>query len=159
MKKISDNKKGLTRLGLLIIIVLLIVVIIALFVYFGNQKKRNFITMAKGYINEVRTLVSEDAITLPDTYKERVVISISQIEPNKKLQKSSFGGEWVINKSYIIIKNSGTEYSPIYDYYIALEDSKGNCLELTEESKLERNLVSKGCIIEEYAETSDAYIE
>ena len=157
--ELSKNKSGLTRLGLLIIIVLLAVVIIALLLYFGNQQKRNFITMAKGYISSVRTLVTEDKIIVPDTYKERVIISISQIDPDKDLLKSPFGAEWVIDKSYIIIKNSGTEYSPIYDYYITLEDENGNCLELTEESKLNRNLVTKNCAIQEYAETSAAYIE
>lgn len=159
MKDVSNNKKGLTRLGLLIIVVLLIVVIIVLLMYFQNQKKRNFITMAKNYIADVRSYVNEDEITLPDTYKERVVISISQINPNKQLLKSPFGSKWVIEKSYIIIRNVGTEYSPVYDYYVALQDKKGNCLELTEESKLHRNLVTKKCNIEEYAETSDAYIE
>lgn len=153
------NKRGLTRLSLLIIIVLLIVIIGALLLYFQNQKKRNFITMAKNYIAEVRTLVTEDEITLPDTYNERVIISVSKINQDKKLQKSSFGGDWVIDKSYVIIRNSGTEYNAIYNYYIALEDSKGNCIELTEESKLNRKLVSKKCSIQEYAETSDAYIE
>ena len=159
MKNISNNKKGLTRLGLLIIMTLLIVVIIASLIYFKNQKKRNFITSAKNFITEVRGFASEDNIELPATYKERVIISISQINPNKKLPKSSFGGKWVIEKSYVIIKNSGTEYAPVYDYYIALQDSKGNCLELTEESKLHRNLVTKECNIEEFAETHDTFIE
>ena len=69
MKKLSNNKNGLTRMGLLIIIVLLIVVIIAMLIYFSNQKKRNFITMAKGYITDVRGYASEDEIILTDTYK------------------------------------------------------------------------------------------
>ena len=159
MKNMSDNKRGLTRLGLLIIVSLLIVVIIGLLIYFQNQRKRNFITMAKEYISDVRTLVTEDSIILPDTYKERVIISISQIEPDKKLLKSPFDSKWVIDKSYVIFKNSGTEYNPIYDYYIALQDNKGNCLELTSESKLNRNLVTKDCVIEEHAETGPAYIE
>lgn len=159
MKEKLKNEKGLTKAGLLIIMVLLIVVIIALLMYFQNQKKRNFITMAKGYISDVRTLVTEDDITLPATYKEKVIISISQIKPDKELLESPFGGEWVIEKSYIILKNSGTEFEPVYDYYVALEDDKGNCLELTEESKLNRNLVTKNCSIMEYAETKDAYIE
>ena len=79
--------------------------------------------------------------------------------PGKELLKSPFGGDWVIEKSYIILKNSGTEFEPVYDYYIALEDNKGNCLELTEESKLKRNLVTTNCSILEYAETKDAYVE
>lgn len=159
MKEKFKNELGLTRAGLLITIILLIVVIAALLLYFHNQKKRNFITMAKGYISDVRTLVTEDNLILPATYKEKVIISISQIKPDKELLNSPFGGKWVIEKSYIILKNSGTEFEPVYDYYIALEDDKGNCLELTEESKLKRNLVTKNCSIMEYAETKDAYVE
>lgn len=159
MKEKFKNESGLTVPGLLIIIVLLIVVIVAVLLYFNNQKKRNFITMAKGYISDVRILVAEDNIMLPATYKEKVIISISQIKPGKELLKSPFGGDWVIEKSYIILKNSGTEFEPVYDYYIALEDNKGNCLELTEESKLKRNLVTTNCSILEYAETKDAYVE
>lgn len=159
MKEKFKNESGLTVPGLLIIIVLLIVVIVAVLLYFNNQKKRNFITMAKGYISDVRTLVAEDNIMLPATYKEKVIISISQIKPGKELLKSPFGGDWVIEKSYIILKNSGTEFEPVYDYYIALEDNKGNCLELAEESKLKRNLVTTNCSILEYAETKDAYVE
>lgn len=153
------NKKGLTKSSLLIIIILLIVIILALLIYFENQKKRNFISDAKNYISQLRAKVSEDSIVLPATYKEKVVFSISQIDPNKKLEKSSFGGNLIVEQSYIIIINSGTEYNPVYDYYIALEDDKGNCIELTEESKLHRNLVTKDCDIQKYSETKDAYIE
>ena len=153
------NEKGLTRLGLIIIIVLMIVVIFALVYYFGNQKKRNFITEAKEYISDVRSLITSDSIIAPDTYDEKVVISISQIDPDKRLIKSAFGGNWIKEKSYIIIKNAGTEYQPKYEYYIALADDKGNCVELTEESKLNRNSVTTECKIDEYAETGAAYIE
>ena len=159
MKEKFKNELGLTRAGLLIIIILLLVVVVALLLYFHNQKKRNFITMVKGYISDVRTLVTEDNLILPATYKEKVIISINQIKPDKELLNSPFGGKWVIEKSYIILKNSGTEFEPVYDYYIALEDDKGNCLELTKESKLKRNLVTKNCSIMEYAETKDAYVE
>lgn len=41
----------------------------------------------------------------------------------------------------------------------ALADDKGNCVELTEESKLNRNSVTTECKIDEYAETGAAYIE
>lgn len=146
-------------MGLLIIIILLVVVIVSLLIYFENQKKRNFISDAKNYISQLRAKASEDSIVLPDTYKDRIIFSVSQINPDGELDKSSFGGKWIIEKSYIIIRNSGTEYNPIYDYYIALEDDKGNCIELTEESKLHRNLVTKGCRINQYSETKDAYIE
>lgn len=150
---------GLTHSGLIIIIVLCAVVIIGLLLYFNNQKKRNFITEAKNFISEVRTLVTEDKIVVPSTYDEKVIISISQINTDKGLVKSSFGKNWVIEKSYIIIKNSGTEYTPVYSYYIALEDEGGNCVELSEEKKLNRNSVIKECNIDEYAETAATYIE
>lgn len=152
------NKKGLTRFGLLIIIVLLIVVICGLLVYFQNQKKRNFITMAKEYVSNVRMLATEDKIMLPDTYKERVVISVKSLEKNPN-RKSPFNAKWVTNKSYVVIKNTGTEYQPKYEYFIALQDEKGNCVELTKESKLNRDLVSKKCTIDEVSETDAAYLE
>lgn len=152
------NKKGLTRFGLLVIIILMIVVICGMLVYFQNQKKRNFITMAKDYISAARLLATEDKIVLPDTYKEKVVISVMKLEKNPN-RKSSFDAKWVTDKSYIIIKNAGTEYMPKYDYYIALEDENGNCVELTKENKLNRDLVTKKCKIDEIGETDASYLE
>ena len=156
MKK--DYQKGLAASRLLIIILLLGVIIWGTIYYFTNQIKRNFITMGKDYISELRALVTEEKMILPEVGGSQVLISVSKISTSKNLTKSPFGENWVLEKSYIIIKNEGTEYNPVYNYYIALEDEGGNCIELTREAKLSRDDVVKECNITEYAETNAVYL-
>lgn len=155
----ENYKKGLATSKLLIIILLLGVIIVGILYYFNNQIKRNYITMAKEYISELRALVTEEKMILPDIEGSEVLISVSKINTSKNLTKSPFNENLVLDKSYIIIKNEGTEYNPVYIYYIALEDEGGNCIELTREAKLTRNGVTKECNIKEYAETNAVYLK
>ncbi|MDD6223600.1 MAG: hypothetical protein PUB18_01190 [bacterium] len=153
------NSRGFTGKGLLVIVVVLIIIVGFLFIYFYNQRKRNFITMAKDYITEVRVLATSDRIILPATTDDEVLITISQIEPTEKLRKSPFHEKWNLDKSYVVIRNIGTEYSPRYIYLIALEDKGGHCVSLTEEVELHRNKVSTQCSIEEHDETAAIYLD
>lgn len=152
------NKHGLTTKKLLLIILIVALLLGFLFFYFYNQRRRNFVTQAKEYINELRELVTEELVYLPDTNDETVIISVSQLNPKKGVKKTPFGANLVKEKSYIKVKNSGTEYTPVYDYYITLEDEKGNCIPLTVEKKLNRYSVKKDCNIEEVHETGAKYI-
>lgn len=151
------NSKGITTRKLILFVIIIALIITFLFFYFYNQRKRNFVTMAKEYISDVREMVTEDKIILPDTKDEAVVISISQIDSEKKLGKSSFHGDIVKDKSYIIIRNSGTEYTPVYDYYITIQDTKGYCINNRKEQALNRNSVDKNCNIKTVPETEGKY--
>lgn len=153
------NNKGMTTKKLLIVIIIVAALIGFLFFYFYNQRRRNFVTQAKGYIDDLRELVTADEIFLPDTKEEKVMISVSQINPQEKLSKTPFGSELVVEKSYIIIKNNGTEYTPVYDYYVTLQDEKGFCIPLTKEKELNRSYVTKNCDIEPLEETGAIYLQ
>jgi len=155
----NNQTKGFNILSLIISIVIIGLIIGGLLIYLNNQKKRNYITMAKQYITDLRSLATEEKIVLPETRDIEVLISVSRINTNEKIVKSPFEKNLVVDKSYIIIKNEGTEYNPVYNYYIALEDEGGNCIELTRENKLRRESVTKGCNIEKHAETNAVYME
>lgn len=155
----NNQTKGFNILSLIISIVIIGLITGGLLMYFNNQKRRNYVTMANQYITDLRLLATEEKIILPETRDIEVLISVSRINTNKELTESPFGENWVLDKSYIIIKNEGTEYNPVYNYYIALEDEGGNCIELTRETNLKRENVTKGCNIEEHAETNAVYME
>ena len=151
MKKYK-NKKGFTLIELLAVIVILAVLLAiaipAVTSYINNSKKDSFISNAKFYIDSVRndnTLADDMPILLTD----EKMIRIADINLEKGEKKSAYGNDWVDENSYVVIRNTGSLDFPKYTYYIALEDEKGYCLELTDEASLERGLVKKGgCIID-----------
>ncbi len=153
------NKKGITINNTLVIIIILGLCIGGIVYYFYNQKRRNYITMAQDYIREARYQVTKTNLSIPINKGDKVVISISQLNPNKKLSNSPFGKKWLIDKSYIVLENIGTDLIPKVSYSIALEDEENNCIRLTEEEKLHRKLVKKECDITSQEETDGLYIE
>lgn len=143
MKKFN-NKKGFTLIELLAVIVILgIIMAIAIpsmTGYIANSRKDTMLSTAQEYINSARTLlISENALP---AYGEAVVVPVSTIKVDKggvspytnKAFKETSG------KSYVLVYNTAATAaatgSDSYEYAVALEDDKGNCLDLVSEKFL-----------------------
>jgi len=138
------NKKGFTLIELLAVIVILGVImtiaIPAMSGYIANSRKDTMLSTAQEYISGAKTLlISENA--LPQS-GEAVVIPVSTIEVDKggvsPYTNQAFNE--TNGTSYILVYNTastgaGTATSN-YKYAIALEDGKGNCLDLVSEEFL-----------------------
>lgn len=138
------NKQGFTLIELLAVIVILgvlmAIAIPSMTGYISNSKKDTLINSAQQLLSGAKDmLTSENAYPSPKT---AVVIKISDIDlekggvspyDNKPFDETN-------NKSYILVYNNANSESEVksssYEYYIALTDKAGNCLETVEEALL-----------------------
>jgi hypothetical protein len=60
---------------------------------------------------------------------------------DKSKQKTSFGGSYIYNKSYVAVINVGTGIDPEYVYYVSIQDTKNYAIPLTEEKDLTTDLI------------------
>lgn len=145
--KRKTRKNGFTLIELLAVIVILAILLAiavpAVTTYINNSKKDSFISNAQFYIDSVRN-DSTLADDMPVLLNDEKVVRVADLTLEKGEKKSAYGNDWVDDNSYVVIRNTGSLDFPKYTYYVALEDEKGYCLELTEESSLKRELVKKG---------------
>ena len=138
------RSKGFTLIELLAVIVILgVIMLIAIpsvTGYITNSRKSSFATNGQYIIDAVRNY----AITnngLPTYDGQAVAYRVVDDDGNIAVKldsggtKSAFGGNWVANYNYVVIKMVGTNY----EYYYTGYDTKGNYVPLT----LEENLSSK----------------
>lgn len=141
------NKKGFTLFQLVLLIVvatiIIVFVVFPLLGYITSSKQRSFLSSAKFYIEETRSLLTLNK-GFPVDQGESLTLQISELNLDQEKQRSIFGYSWVDEKSYIVVKNVGTMEDPKYSYSIALEDVEGNCIDLEEDNKLLKENVKKG---------------
>lgn len=123
--KMKNNSKGFTLIELLAVIVILGILMItaipAVTKYINNSKKDTFADSALAYINSARYSLLNDEygnITAPDT-GDSVCIPLKLIDVDKAT-KSSYGGDWDTETSYVKAKNEGGKVT----YSIAIRDTK-----------------------------------
>lgn len=142
MRKVLQNKKGFTLIELLAVIVILgVIMVIAIpsvTGYITNSRKDSMISSAKAYVDAVVTGANGMEYEFPTNPKSVVVVTVNNIKLDRKQEKSAFNSKYDYKKSYVVIENTGTVTDPRYTYYVALQDIKGNTLELKEVSELIR---------------------
>lgn len=122
------NKKGFTLIELLAVIVIL-AILLAIAVpkvthYITKSRKDSMITTAQDLAKAVKQDATTEIYELPIGTDDVTIVSLDLIELETGGKKSSFGGKWLNQYSYIAIINVGTAENPNYKYYIALRDSK-----------------------------------
>lgn len=147
------TKKGFTLIELLAVIVILgvlmMIAIPSMTRVIENARKNTYVSTAKSFSNQVRYEALQDTYPLPAAGKY-IAVATDQIKLEKGSKRSSFGADFVKEKSYVIIVNDGvaenaaTEADYVYVYFIAMTDAKGNGFVLTEESGLAAGDILKG---------------
>lgn len=134
-----NNKKGFTLIELLAVIVILgIILTVAIpqiTQYINSSREKTMRTSAQVFIDAVRTYATENS-KFPYKGKEKkyeLKEIYETIGLDNDTKKSPYGGEWDLDKSYVILKLS-TEYVDSYDVYLI--DKKGNSIGPVSESDL-----------------------
>ena len=137
------NNKGFTLVELLAVIVILGIIMAiavpAVSSYINKSRKDAWISSANNFINAVRNKALAGKFALPVELNEVTVVSLDMIDVDSGKFQSAYDADYVINKSYVIIVNGNTRSNPIYQFYFAAQDTKGNYIPLT----LEKDLSSK----------------
>jgi len=127
------NKKGFTLIELLAVIVilgvLLAIAIPSVAKYINTAKKSTYIINVKEYADAAKkelNLINSD-YEFPVNSGDATVITFDTLKLALENggKKSSYGGEFVEEYSYVVIVNDGTAEKPHYTYYIAALDEKG----------------------------------
>lgn len=144
MKKM--NKKGFTLIELLAVIiilgVLLTVAVPKVSQYINNSKKSGFVSTAMAMIESVRDDITSEQVAAPISTNQAVIITLDKINIEKaKKEKSSFGGKYLNNLSYVVVVNVGTGSNPEYAYFASLQDTKNYAIPLSDESEINEDLV------------------
>ena len=134
------NKKGFTLIELLAVIVILGVLLgIAIpkvSQYITKSKKEGFVSAGKFFIDSVRNDATSEMFPLPIRNNDVTIVTLDAADLEKAQKKSSFGGKYLYNKSYVAIINVGTGVDPEYKYYFAAQDSKDYAIPLTLEQEV-----------------------
>ena len=137
------NNKGFTLVELLAVIVILGIIMAiavpAVSSYINKSRKDAWISSANNFINAVRNKALAGKFSLPVELNEVTIVSLDMIDVDSGKFQSAYDADYVINKSYVIIVNGNTRSNPIYQFYFAAQDTKGNYIPLT----LEKDLSSK----------------
>lgn len=141
------NTKAFTLIELLAVTVILgILLMIAVpnvTSYLSNSKKSLFIDDAKQNQSIVGNNIVFDRFKAPINKNDVTIVSVGLLEKENKKDSSSFGFPYLENKSYVAVVNIGTLDNPIYDYYVALQDTGRNAIPLTNYSKVDENTFIK----------------
>lgn len=139
------NRKGFTLIELLAVIVILgILMGIAIpkvTQYITSSQKEGFIKSAKDIINSVRYDSTIELFPNPVNRNDVTIVTIDRANLKEMENKSSFGGKYLYNKSYVAIINVGTGIDPDYRYYFAAQDSKGYAIPLLEEKNITKDKI------------------
>lgn len=135
------KKNGFTLIELLAVIVILGVLlgiaVPSITKYITNSKKEGLISSGKFFVDSVRNDITSETYSLPISNSDVTIITLDFADMEKSKEKSSFGGKYIFNKSYVAVVNVGTPSEPEYGYYFAVQDSKDYAVPLTEESKMD----------------------
>lgn len=119
-----EDENGFTLIELLAVIVILGILMItaipAVTKYINNSKKDTFADSALAYINSARYSLLNDEynVTAPDT-GDSVCIPLKYVDIDKAT-KSSYGGGWDTDTSYVKARNENGKVI----YSIAIRDTK-----------------------------------
>lgn len=129
MKKL--NKKGFTLIELLAVIVILAVVlgiaIPAVSKYITTSRKNGYVDNLYQFIDAARksaTLGEEYELPVDSNHATVVKFATLANSLEKGGQNSPYGNKWDLEKSFVIIINTGTADSPSYTYYVTASDGK-----------------------------------
>lgn len=129
MKKL--NKKGFTLIELLAVIVILAVVlgiaIPAVSQYITKSRKNGYVDNLLQFIDAARkgaTLGDDYSLPVDSNHATVIKFSTLAISLEKGGKTSSYGNDWQLDGSFVVIVNSNTADSPKYDYYVVASDSK-----------------------------------
>lgn len=139
------DRKGFTLIELLAVIVILGVLLgIAIpkvSQYINKSKKEGFVSSAKMIIDSVRQDATSEIYPLPINNNDVTIVTLDIASLEKSKEKSSFGGNYIYNKSYVAIVNVGSGVDPEYKYYFAAQDSKDYAIPLTLETEIKPELI------------------
>lgn len=139
------NRKGFTLIELLAVIIilgiLLGIAIPKVSQYINKTRKDGFVSVAKLAIEAARLDLTSEIFVLPIQSNDVTIITQNIISFEDKSDKSSFGGKYLYNKSYIAVINIGTAIDPEYLYFYAAQDSKNYAIPLTAESKISTDVI------------------
>lgn len=134
------NKKGFTLIELLAVIVILAVLLgIAIpkvSQYITNSRKDSFVSQAKYIVDSVRNDATSLMFPFPIQNNDITIVTLDLVSLKDSDNKTSFGGTYLYNKSYVAIINIGTGVDPEYKYFFAAQDSKGYAIPLLEEKEI-----------------------
>lgn len=134
------NKKGFTLIELLAVIVILGVLLgIAIpkvSQYINNSNKDSFVEQAQLIISSVNYDATSLLFPQPIQKNDVTIVTLDMVSLKDTNYKSSFGGTYLYNKSYVAIINVGTGIDPEYKYFFAAQDSKGYAIPLLEEKEI-----------------------
>lgn len=134
MKK---NRNAFTLIELLAVLVilgvLLIIAVPKVSQYINNSKKDGFISEGEIFIDSVAHDATSEFYPFPIANNDVTIVNFDIANLDKSKNKSAFGGNYIISKSYVAIVNVGTGTDPVYEYYLAFQDSKNYALPLTKE--------------------------
>ena len=136
------NKKGFTLIELLAVIVILGIILAILIPrvsqYITNSRKSGFVSTGQIFVDSVRHDATEEDYPLPINRNDVTIVTLDKASLQKSKEKSSFGGKYIYNKSYVVIINVADGTNPEYKYFFAAQDSKGYAVPLTIESEMDK---------------------
>lgn len=141
----KDKKNAFTLIELLAVIVilgvLLSIAVPKVAQYITNSRKDSFIKEGKIFIDSVKNDTTSQMYALPIQSNDVTVITFDIASLDKSNKKSPFGGNYIVNKSYVAIVNVGTGTDPDYRYYLSAQDTKNYAIPLTGEKELESDKI------------------
>ncbi len=150
MKKMLKNRNGFTLIELLAVIVILGVIMAiavpAVSGYITKSKKDAWANSARQYIRDAQNKANASIFELPIYQNDATVINVvKRVELETGKMKSGYGYDYSESKTYIVIvQTEADQTNPKYKYYFVGEDVKGNQFPLTEDSKINGELITKG---------------
>ena len=137
------NRKGFTLVELLAVIVILGVLLGILIPvvsnYINNSRKSGFVASAKEFADSVKHDATEGDFQQPIQKNDVTIVTLDKSAIQNKKEKSSFGGEYLYNQSYVAIINIGDGTNPEYKYFVSLQDSKNYAIPLTARDELDND--------------------
>lgn len=134
------NRKGFTLIELLAVLVilgiLLGIAVPQVSKYINNSRKEGFVAEGKLFLDSISYDGTSEMYPLPINSNDVTIITFDIADIDKAQNNSSFGGNYIYSKSYVAIINVGTGTDPDYEYYLAVQDSKGYAIPLTKKSQI-----------------------
>lgn len=141
----GNKKKAFTLIELLAVIVILCI-LLAIAIpqvtqYITKSRKDSLVTTSKDFIDAVRNDAHSDIYEFPIGNNDVTIVTLDLVKLAKGGKKSPFSGNWLPRYSYVAIINVGTDMDPVYQYHLAIRDTNGYAISLTEENSITRNSI------------------